>query len=202
MTSGITVPQKKKIIPAVSIWHSEKQSPAPHFYVLFFSSFQWFLAISCPTSRAHAGTRSSPVILARIRTRTTASVSAPRVSRTCVTTWEPDSTRMCATSTGNTFACAACRTFTSSVSQSVARQTCFTDSWCFQSLNLTPLRSHTGGPGNASVRLKWSGSGSVMLTFAAVWFQKSWRTHTCHVVWDSSYKIFIVWGSYFTMKMS
>lgn len=138
MTSGITVPQKKKIIPAVSIWHSEKQSPAPHFYVLFFSSFQWFLAISCPTSRAHAGTRSSPVILARIRTRTTASVSAPRVSRTCVTTWEPDSTRMCATSTGNTFACAACRTFTSSDSQSVARQTCFTDSWCFQSLNLTP----------------------------------------------------------------
>ena len=95
--------------------------------------------------------RSFPVTSALTPTGGTSSLCAQRASRLCVTTCRPASTSTYTTETANCFVCAACRFSTSSANQSAARLTCFTDCCCIQSSSSTRWRSHTGGPGNASV---------------------------------------------------
>lgn len=115
------------------------------------SCFPSLLAVSCPASRAPAGMRSSPRSPPLIPTGKTSSRCAHGVSSWCATTWGVTFSDTCVTEMASCFACAACRSSTSSASRSAARPTCSTGCCCIRRSCSTRWRSLTGGPGNASV---------------------------------------------------
>lgn len=121
---------------------------------LFSLSFRCFPsshANSCPASRTPAGMRNTLGTSLQIHTGQTCTRATRSAFAQSSSSWGTLFENTWSTAMEKHTACVAFHIFISSVNQSVARQTCMTDSGCTLMLSSPLSKSHTGGPARGLV---------------------------------------------------